>query len=627
MSPGLSQFKLQYAKKTAASCSAQSSGSYSDVTATSAAIRYADNPNAMSGLDIAATADDPIHGSDTNVVQAYYEKGTSAFTNTNSISIGQDGMWDFGLVAYHASQNTTYCFRVVDAGGSPLNTYNKYPELNIPAATLTQASYRWYNPEPSGAASTFMKAYGSSSGDYGEDVVKTSDGGYAITGYTNKAGNNDMLLAKYNSAGDLSWSKTWGGAYDDTGYSLVQTSDNGYVITGYTSSYGTGSYDMFLVKYSSSGSLLWSKTWGGINPDYGYSLASTSDGGFVVTGYTLTASASYDTFLAKYDSAGNLAWSKAWGGPSDDFGRSVIQTSDGGYAITGYTLSFGAGGYDMFLVKFNSSGGFSWSKTWGGTNSDSGFDLVQTSDGGYAVTGDSNSFGLNDADMFLAKFDSSGNFSWSKTWGGSDTKGEGGHGDYGKSLIQTSDNGYAITGYTDSFGIGSNDAFLAKYDSSGNLSWSKTWGGSSDEYSLSIVQTSDGGYAATGYTQSYTTGANDIFLVKYDSSGSVSGCGSSICKSDSVGGGTDYSSINLVDGTDYNSTTKVDGVDYTSATVNASASTGKIGYSIGDIGPAGGTVFYIDSDNSYAAFDYMEIAPASWNGGSEPSAQFGCYGV
>lgn len=266
------------------------------------------------------------------------------------------------------------------------------------------------------------------------------------------------------------------------------------------------------------------KTWGGVSGNGAYDLVQTDDGGYAVTSYTQSYGAgSSDIFLAKYDANGNLSWNKLWSGASTDYGQSLVQTSDGGYAVTGLTMSYGAGSYDMILVKYDANCNLSWNKLWGGVNYDNGYSLVQVSDGGYVVTGQTNSYGAGDYDTFLAKYDINGNLSWSKTWGGAST-------DYGQNLAKTSDGGFIITGHTASYGAGSEDMFLAKYDSSGNLSWSKTWGGTANEAGYSLVQTSDNGCAIVGYTMSYGAGAEDIFLIKYNASGDINNCISPMCQ-------------------------------------------------------------------------------------------------
>jgi hypothetical protein len=148
------------------------------------------------------------------------------------------------------------------------------------------------------------------------------------------------------------WSKTYGGTGDDTGYSVVESSDDGYVIVGETYSFGAGAYDIYFVKTDSAGNVLWSKTFGGAGNDFGESVVSTSDYGYVLAGYTSSFGAgAYDIYLVKTDSAGNMLWSKTYGGISDEYGHSVVESSDGGYVIAGETSSFGTGGTDAYLIK------------------------------------------------------------------------------------------------------------------------------------------------------------------------------------------------------------------------------------------------------------------------------------
>jgi hypothetical protein len=160
-------------------------------------------------------------------------------------------------------------------------------------------------------------------------------------------------------------------------------------------------------------------------------------------------------------------WNKTYGGTDTDYGYSVVQTSDGGYAITGYTYSFGAGGTDVYLVKTDANGNIQWSKTYGGTDTDVGYSVVQTSDGGYAIAGYTLSFGAGGSDVYLVKTDSLGNMVWSKTFGGTGA-------DHAYSVVQTADGGYAITGYTYSFGAGGYDVYLVKTDVYGDFGLART---------------------------------------------------------------------------------------------------------------------------------------------------------
>ncbi|MCD6417268.1 T9SS type A sorting domain-containing protein [bacterium] len=369
------------------------------------------------------------------------------------------------------------------------------------------------------AQSQFAIAVGGTDSDYGNSVVQTTDGGYAVTGMTNSfgVGSYDLFLAKFNSTGAVEWVKAVGEVDIDKGYSVVQTFDGGYAVAGYTTSFiAGGDFNLFLVKFTSTGSVDWAKVVGETYyNDHGYSITQTSDGGFAVAGLVGSYGAgSWDFFLMKFSSLGAVEWAKAVGWTDCEEGFSIVQTSDGGYAIVGSTDKYDTG--DLLLVKFNSSGAIQWAKVIGGIYEDFGSSVAQTSDGGYVVVGRTESFpaGLNS--LFLVKLGSSGVIQWAKTFGGAYT----GMGPYeNASVVQTSDGGYAVTGYTAAFGAGSWDLFLAKFGSSGSLEWSRAIGGTSGDKGSSLVQTSDGGFAVSGFTYSFGAGSCDLFLVKFDAEG------------------------------------------------------------------------------------------------------------
>jgi PKD repeat protein/ribosomal protein L40E len=303
------------------------------------------------------------------------------------------------------------------------------------------------------------------------------------------------------------WGATYGGAENEYAYSLIQTSDGGYAMAGYTSSYGAGGADFWLVKTDSSGNKLWDKTYGGTGSDYAYSLIQTSDGGYAMAGATLPIAGTSNLWLVKTNSGGGQEILAEFGGSAADVGYSLVQTSDGGYALAGYTYSYGSGGADMYLVKTSAAGGLQWYNVFGDTGNDYARSIVQTSDGGYAMAGNTASYGAGGDDLYLITTTTSGLWQQARWLGGS-------YNDNAYSLIQTSDGGYATAGYTSSYGAGAYDMWLVKWDEDAYLEWNVTYGGGNIENARSLVQTSDGGYAMAGNTASYGAGGTDFWLVK-----------------------------------------------------------------------------------------------------------------
>jgi uncharacterized delta-60 repeat protein len=327
------------------------------------------------------------------------------------------------------------------------------------------------------------------------------------------------LFTQYAYA--VTFAKTYGGTSFDNAFSVRQTADGGYIVAGYTESFVAGDGDIFLIKTDANGNIIWAKTFGGTNWDEAFSVRQTSDGGYIVAGFTSSFNPSLggDAFLIKTDANGNIIWAKTYGGTYYDNAYSVQQTSDGGYIVAGYAEFFSAGSYNIFLIKTNANGNIIWAKIYGGPYWEDAFSVQQTSDGGYIVAGRTNSFnGGGSYDIFLIKTDANGNIIWAKTYGGMNF-------DEAYSVQQTSDGGYIVAGYTRSFGAGSADIFLIKTNANGNVQWAKTYGGTGDDRAYSVQQTSDGGYIVAGYTRSFGAGSDDIFLIKTNANGNISSCG------------------------------------------------------------------------------------------------------
>ena len=355
--------------------------------------------------------------------------------------------------------------------------------------------------------------FGGTNIDVGYDVKQTADGGYIISGYTFSYGasGHNVWLIKTNSVGNELWNKTFGGSSDDEGESVQQTVDGGYIIAGWTESSGAGMKDVWIIKTDSSGNEQWNKLFGGSNDDGATSVRQTTDGGYIIAGYTSSyGSGSVDAWLIKTDASGNQEWNKPLGGYSSDGAYCVKQTTDGGYILTGWTWSYGPSLGNVWLVKTDNLGNLQWSKTFGGSDVDRGYGVSQTADGGYILTGYTASSGAGLDDMYLIKTDSAGNEQWSKTFGGSGR-------DYGNSVQETFSGGYIVTGYTLSYGAGNEDVWLVKTDSSGNKLWDQTYGGPYSDKGYSGQQTAEGGYIVTGHTLSYGAGVHDVWLIKIES--------------------------------------------------------------------------------------------------------------
>ena len=341
--------------------------------------------------------------------------------------------------------------------------------------------------------------------------MSVSDEHYTVSGFSGSYSVQGWL--RKTAVPVEGWNKTFGGANHDYGHSVKQTSDNGYIITGGTESYGAGWENVWLIKTDSNGNEEWNKTFGGAEGDGGKSVQQIPAGGYIIAGYTHSyGTGNRDVWLIKTDSNGNEEWNKTFGGLYNDEGWAVQQTSDGGYIITGETESYGAGDHDVWLIKTDSNGNEEWNKTFGGSSHDSGYSIQQTSDGGYVITGGTSSYGAGNCDVWLIKTDSAGSEEWNKTFGGSNF-------DYSNSVQQTSSGGYIITGDTFSYGVGYKDLWLIKTDSAGSEEWNKTFGGSDIDGGFSVQQTSEGGYIITGHTKSYGAGNCDVWLIKTDSIG------------------------------------------------------------------------------------------------------------
>jgi len=352
------------------------------------------------------------------------------------------------------------------------------------------------------AQTSWWKTYGGAQTDEGRCVQQTTDGGYVIAGFTHSFGpgtpdSSNVYLVRTDASGDTLWTRVYGGTGRDEGYSVQQTTDGGYVIAGYTNSFGTGNGDVYLVKTNASGDTLWTRTFGGTDYDEGASVQQTADGGYIVAGRTYSFGAgSDDVYLIKTNAQGDTSWTRAYGEEGIDEGYSVQQTADGGYIVAGYVYR---GDFeDACLIKTNASGDTLWTRTYGPLH-EAAFSVQQTTDGGYIVAGLTANLPMPFY-VYLFKTNAQGDSLWARTYGRG----------VGHSVQQTADGGYILAG-------GTSSVCLVRTSPSGDTLWTRTYGG----VNYSALQTSDGGYITAGSAASFGAGASDVYLIKTDSLGNV----------------------------------------------------------------------------------------------------------
>ena len=389
----------------------------------------------------------------------------------------------------------------------------------------------------------WQKSYGGSGSDYANSLQQTADGGYIIAGdtesvngdVTDNLGFSDGWLIKLNASGTVEWQKTIGGSSYDYAKSVLQDTNGNYVVGGYSYTVA-GGRDYWVVKLNASGDIIWQKTLGGSGADTGYSICQSTDGSYIIAGYTNSSDGDvtgnhggYDFWLAKLDTSGNLVWQKTLGGTDSDVAFFVSPTTDGGCVATGYSESNngdvtgnhgnypGGGRHDYWAVKLDSYGNLEWQKSLGGSGEDIGTCIRQTAEGGYIISGYTKS-GNGDVnpleykgntDYWVVKLNPSGNVEWKRTLGGSLE-------DHSYSVWQTMDGNYIVAGETYSPNTGdvtdnhgSFDAWIVKLNTLGNLVWQKSFGGSKADSSSSIQQTTDGGFVFAGVSNSADGNVSD----------------------------------------------------------------------------------------------------------------------
>ncbi|MCC6487477.1 MAG: hypothetical protein IT364_08245 [Candidatus Hydrogenedentes bacterium] len=364
----------------------------------------------------------------------------------------------------------------------------------------------------------WVRLHGGENSDYGYDIQQTTDGGYIIAGVTNSfdTWNGDMYLLKIGANGNLAWYYTFGATSYDYGYAVAQADDGGYVMAGETDSFGAGGEDACLVKVDSSGDLSWFQTYGTAEDDVAFSLAKTSDDGYIMCGSSVNGqNSTVDIYLVKTDANGNEDWSRSIDCGGDEGGNSVAET-DNGYVVAGIRMVMGDGSSSisirMCLVKTDLNGNFKWMQEYGDYSA--GYDVIETADGGYVVAGETDSSPFDAvgwSDGFAVRTDAHGNVAWTII---RDIRGES---CFLNSVKQTSDGGYVFAGKEGT------SALLLKTDEDGTEMWSRRFNGlrSISSEACAVVESSLGGYCFAGSQHNDTEDPYSVYVVKTDARGNT----------------------------------------------------------------------------------------------------------
>jgi hypothetical protein len=388
----------------------------------------------------------------------------------------------------------------------------------------------------------FVKTLGGSKNESAQAITKTQDGGYAILGFaqsidgdiSNKTNDSfDYWLLKFDANDNLQWQKTYGGSDNDRGSDIVQTNDGGYAIFGFSQSNDTdvtenaGASDFWISKLDAFGNISWEKSFGFAGADNGISLIQTNDNGYLLTGVldvsasgglgnsktTHSKHAGGDYWAIKLNASGDEEWFKFFGGSFTDTPYDVIQTDDNGYIIVGSSdsddvdIKANNGSYDFWVIKISETGTLIWEKSFGGSQIDEARAITNSGDGNYIIVGDTRSNDLDvssnngAADLWIIKISPTGNLIWEKSFGGNSF-------DVGKSISKTQDNGFIISGNSRSSNgditanQGQNDAWVLKINTNADIKWQKTIGGSDIDFAFDAIELNDKSIIIVGESSS-----------------------------------------------------------------------------------------------------------------------------
>jgi hypothetical protein len=354
---------------------------------------------------------------------------------------------------------------------------------------------------------SWTKCYGGTGDDVAYSVQQTSDGGYIIVGSTESygAGAADVWLLKTDENGDILWTKTYGGSNTDIANEVLQTADGGFILVGTTSSFSNGT-QVYVIKTNENGDSTWTKTYGDMYDDEGWSILQTSDLGYIICGQNSAQYYKY-VYLIKTEADGNALWYHTYGSIPESGGYSVKEILGGGFIIAGYIADPCGDYFNIYLIQAGVNGDTMWTKEIGTPVIDQkGFSVQQTIDRGFIIAGYTETQSSGN-DMYVVRTNPVGDSLWSRMYGGS-------YADEGYSIQQTPDSTHIISGMTYTSSSTAEDVYVLEIDDMGNVLWEKTYGGSNNDRGYAVHCTQDGGYIVAGTTASLGAGNSDVWLLK-----------------------------------------------------------------------------------------------------------------
>lgn len=356
----------------------------------------------------------------------------------------------------------------------------------------------------------WAQTFGGPGNDEAYDIKKTSDGGFIICGMTESKGRGglDAWVIKLDPQGKLEWDRTYGDKGDEVANSIIQTRDGGYAFIGSTTSKGRGRRSVYLVKIDSAGNQQWEAVYGGSKDDVGNGLIETYDGNYAIVGSTRSfGPGNWDIWVIKVDTKGNRLWRRTEGGRAIDLGNSIAENPrDSSIVVVGTTFSYSTGQSDLWLIKITKDGRREWRKNYGSTNKDSGNHLTIKSTGEYIIAGSTQPKGERYPDYWVVGFTAENWDDWEQSYGTS-------RDDVATGSSETTDGGIIVCGYTNSYGEGSHDFWIMKFDKDGKQLWQETFGGPDEELANAVVAIGKNEAVIAGSTRSDGEGKRDFWVI------------------------------------------------------------------------------------------------------------------